>query len=111
MTDKKEEALARWRGLVTEQMSSGKSVAAFCREHGLREWQLYEWKKRLRGSEATPFIAVEISSSEAPVQPELHTVQASGIELHHRRGWSLIVAPGFDASHLRRLLSVLEQEP
>jgi len=56
MTDKKEEALARWRGLVTEQMSSGKSVAAFCRERGLREWQLYEWKKRLRGSEATPLL-------------------------------------------------------
>lgn len=90
-----------------------------------------EWKKRssilsrariagvatLRVEEALAWfrsytvIAVEISSSEAPVRPELHTVQASGIELHHRRGWSLIVAPGFDASHLRRLLSVLEQEP
>jgi hypothetical protein len=34
----------------------------------------------------------------------------SGIELRHRRGWSLMVEPGFDAVHLRRLLSVLEME-
>jgi hypothetical protein len=33
-----------------------------------------------------------------------------GIEIRHRRGWSLIVDPGFDARHLRRLLSVLEME-
>lgn len=54
----KEADVLRWRGLASEQAGSGKSVAAFCREHGLREWQLYEWKKRLRGSAATPFIAV-----------------------------------------------------
>jgi hypothetical protein len=33
-----------------------------------------------------------------------------GIEIRHRRGWSLIVEPGFDVVHLRRLLSVLEME-
>jgi len=31
-------------------------------------------------------------------------------ECLHRRGWSLIVEAGFNAKHLRRLLSVLEQE-
>ena len=42
MGQHKEEDLARWRGLVSEQASSGKSVAAFCGERGLRDWQLYE---------------------------------------------------------------------
>jgi hypothetical protein len=32
----------------------------------------------------------------------------SGIEIRHRRGWSLMVEPGFEANHLRRLLAVLE---
>ena len=32
----------------------------------------------------------------------------SAIELRHSRGWSLKIEPGFDAVHLRRLLSVLE---
>ena len=105
-----EEDLARWRGLVSEQVASGKRVAAFCRERDLRVWQFYEWKKRLRKPDAAAFVAVEISRAEAPAQPSSQTTRMSGIEIRHRRGWSLIVEPGFDAGHLRRLLSVLEME-
>ena len=105
MGQHKEEDLARWRGLVSEQEASGQSAASFCRDHGLRIWQFYEWKKRLRPSEAAPFIAVEVASTEAvSTQPG----PMSGVEIRHRRGWSVIVEPGFDASHLRRLLAVLE---
>jgi hypothetical protein len=105
MGQHKEEDLARWRGLVSEQVASGKNAALFCRDRGLRIWQFYEWKKRLRPTEAAPFIAVEVASTEAAsTQP----APMSGIELRHRRGWSVIVEPDFDASHLRRLLSVLE---
>jgi hypothetical protein len=103
----KEEDLIRWRGLVSEQVGSGKSIAAFSRERGLPVWQFYEWKKRLSSPEPATFVTVEVS--EADVAPE-QTKQISGIELRHRRGWSLIVEPGFDALHLRRLLSVLELE-
>ena len=103
-----EEALARWRGLVSDQGASGRSVAAFCRERGLREWQFYEWKKRLRRSVGSPFIAVEVRSPEAPRHAA--SAQIAGIELRHGHGWSLMVEAGFDADHLRRLLSVLERE-
>jgi hypothetical protein len=103
----KEEDLARWRVLVSEQVGSGKSIAAFSRERGLPVWQFYEWKKRLRQPEPAAFITVEVSAAEAASPC---AVQMSGIELRHRRGWSLIVEPGFDAGHLRRLLSVLELE-
>jgi len=58
MGQHKEADLARWRGLVSEQVASGTSVAGFCRDRGLRDWQFYEWKKRLRSSAAAPFIAV-----------------------------------------------------
>jgi hypothetical protein len=88
---------------VSEQTTSGKSVAAFCGERGLRNWQLYEWKKRLRQTEASSFVAVEVSVPAA-------SVPIAGIELRHRRGWSLMVEPEFDACRLRRLLSVLEME-
>ena len=105
MGQHKEADLARWRGLVTEQVASGMSVAAFCRDRGLRDWQFYEWKKRLRPTEVAPFIAVEVASTEAAsAQP----APMSGLEIRHRRGWSVIVEPGFDANHLRRLLAVLE---
>jgi hypothetical protein len=107
----KEEDLAYWRGLVSEQVASGTRIAAFCRERDLRVWQFYEWKKRLRKLAAAGFVAVEVSKAETSTQRVPHTTQMSGIEIRHRRGWSLIVEPGFDASHLHRLLSVLEMEP
>jgi hypothetical protein len=105
MGQNKEEDLERWRDLVSEQVASGTSVAAFCRDRGLRGWQMYEWKRRLRATEVTPFIAVEVASTAAAsAQP----AAMSGIEIRHRRGWSVLVEPGFDASHLRRVLAVLE---
>ena len=105
MGQHKEEDWARWRGLVSEQAASGTTVAAFCRDRGLRDWQLYEWRRRLRATSSTPFIAVEVASTEAAsADPR----KMSGIEIRHRRGWSVMVEPGFDASHLRRLLAVLE---
>jgi hypothetical protein len=106
----REEDVLRWRGLVSEQVAGGKSVAAFCGERGLHDWQFYEWKKRLRKAEAASFVAVEVTVPAAPVSSAPVSVQMVGIELRHRRGWSLIVEPGFDAGHLRRLLSVLEIE-
>src|ERR1039457_27646 len=110
MGQQQETDQAEWSGFVSEQVASGKSVAAFCRERGLRVWQFYEWKKRLRQPETAPFVAVEGSRAEAPSRPGPRTEQMSGIELRHRRGWSLMVEPGFDAVHLRRLLFVLEME-
>jgi len=105
MRHSKEEDLARWRGLVSEQVASGKSVASFCRDGGLRVLQFYEWKTRLRPTGAMPFVAVKVAAAEAvPAPPS----PMSGIEIRHRRGWSLVVEPGFDAGHLRRLLAALE---
>lgn len=105
-----EEVRAQWRELVFEQSRSGQSVAMYCRERGLRQWQFYEWKKRLRKPDTAAFVTVEVSRAEVPVQPAPYAVQMPGIEIRHRRGWSLIVEPGFDVVHLRRLLSVLEME-
>lgn len=45
----------KWRGLVAEQKQSGQSVAAFCRERGLRNRQLFAWKKKLHEAETTRF--------------------------------------------------------
>jgi hypothetical protein len=38
MGQNKEEDLVWWRGLVSEQVGSGKSIAAFSRERGLPVW-------------------------------------------------------------------------
>jgi hypothetical protein len=100
------EAWTKWVGLVSEQSQSGQTVAAFCRERGLRAWHFYEWKKRLRKSEAGKFVEVQVAVPAEPVRPT--GARSSAIEIRLRAGRSLLVEPGFDASHLQALLSALE---
>jgi hypothetical protein len=101
------EVVAKWRGLVSEQTQSGQSAAQFCRERDIRVWQFYDWRKRLVEAEAESFLSVELKPAERS------TYSSSGdkaIEVRLRWERSLVVAPGFDASHLHALLAVLERE-
>ncbi len=108
MRERGADAEARWRGLVSEQAVSGKSVAAFCRERGVPASQMFSWKKRFREATAGKFV-------EAAVKPQLEsaptvTTRGSAIEVRLTGGRSLVVEPGFNASHLRALLAVLESQ-
>ncbi|MFY9856297.1 MAG: transposase [Terracidiphilus sp.] len=98
----------KWRGLVLEQHSSGQTVAAFCRDRGIRAAQFYDWKKRLREGEAAKFVEVKVEqpSKQGKAAPGHHPA----IEVRLNSGRSLVVEPGFDSSHLRSLLAVLETE-
>ena len=109
-----EKVEARWRALIAEQQASGQRVVAFCRERGLRDVPFYEWKKRLRPSEAEPFVAVQIAAVETPATPlslPVAPVSSVPMEIRLRHGRSLLVGPDFEAAPLLRLLRVLEQEP
>lgn len=98
----------KWRELVSEQFSSGQTVAAFCRERGIRASQFYDWKKRFRAGEAAKFVEVRVKESSEQRKPAPERSPAIAIRLNNGR--SLLVEPGFDASHLRALLAVLESE-
>lgn len=101
-----DEARAKWREWVSEQSQSGQSVAVYCHERGLRQWQFYEWRKRLRDSDAPKFVEVAVKPPVAIMQqPKRH---GSAIEVRLRSGHGLVVGPGFDANHLRALLAVLD---
>ncbi len=108
MKQLKAELWEKWRGLVLEQHSSGQTVAAFCRDRGIRAAQFYDWKKRLREGEAAKFVEVKVEqpSEQGKPAPGHHPA----IEIRLNSGRSLLVEPGFDASHLRSLLAVLETE-
>jgi len=98
----------KWRALVSEQSQSGQTVAAFCRDRGIRNSQFYDWKKRLREGEAAKFVEVKLKEPSEHRTPVPDRYPAIEIRLGHGR--SLLVEPGFDASHLRALLAVLETE-
>jgi hypothetical protein len=111
MGELKQEEWARWRGLLSEQQTSGQTIAGFCRERMLPVWQFYEWRKRL-GAKTEPFVAVQVIPSEPaslPIPPP--PLSRDPIEIRLRSGRSLLVGPSFDAGHLCRLLRLLEQEP
>jgi hypothetical protein len=59
------QALTKWRELVSEQSQTGLNVAASCNQHGLRAWQFYEWKKRVRESEAARFLECRLLSLQS----------------------------------------------
>ncbi|MGC1298454.1 MAG: hypothetical protein WA869_25790 [Alloacidobacterium sp.] len=102
------EAKTKWLELVSEQSQSGLSVAAFCNQRGLRAWQFYEWKKRLRESETAKFVEVQVAAPAEPVRPA--GIRSNAIVIRLKEGRSLVVEPGFEVSHLRALLAVLESE-
>lgn len=108
MDDHREQPRAKWCDLISEQQQSGKSIAGFCRERGLRAWQFYEWKKRLSETEASQFLEVRVGPAAESKQPA--PAHDQGIEIRLNHGRSLLVEPGFDAQHLRALLAVLESE-
>ena len=97
------EAWAKWRGLVSE---SGQSAAVFCRERGLAVWAFYAWKKRVREAEAAKFVEVAVKPVKSGCRSSAGDDKT--IEIRLRSGLSLFVGPGFEASHLRALLSELE---
>ena len=98
---------AKWRSLVSEQEASGQSIAAFCRVRELRESLFYYWKRRLKQAATPPFVEVQVAK---PAQRPRRTLSAPGstIEVRLGNGRSLMVAPEFDARHLRALLAVVE---
>jgi transposase-like protein len=108
MRQSRTEQRAKWRGLFLEQLSSGQTVAAFCRDRGIRDSQFYDWKKRIREGEAAKFVEVKVKPSSEQRRPTPERYPA--IEIRLNKGRSLLIEPGFDASHLRALLAVLEAE-
>lgn len=99
----------KWRAIVSEQIASGQSVAAFCKERGVTSSQVFAWKKRLREGENAQFLEVQIKPAEPPREIGIRR-QAKAIEVRLCGGRSIAVEPGFDADHLRALLAVLEPE-
>jgi transposase-like protein len=93
---------------VSEQSQSVQTVAAFCRDRGIRDSQFYDWKKRVREGEAAKFVEVKVKASSEQRTPAPERYPA--IEIRLSKGRSILVEPGFDASHLRALLTVLETE-
>ena len=99
----------KWRSLIAEQGESGQSVAAFCRAREVPESQFYYWKKRLKEAATPPFVEVQVARPQLS-EKDVLSAMGPAIEVRLSNGRSLLVAPGFEAGHLRALLAVVEYE-
>ena len=100
MSQKAEQRRELWRQRIAQQESSGQSIRAYCRGHGLTEHAFYGWRQRLR-KQNTPvrFALVETKPAEEAFPP---------IELILARGDRLRI-PG-NAATLKLVLAVLREQ-
>ena len=108
MNEHRQQTLAKWRSLVAEQEQSGESVAAFCQTRELVQSQLIYWKRRLREVERASFVEVQLARPSVEPRVRARVLGSPTIEVRLKNGRSLMVAAGFEAHHLRRLLAVVE---
>ena len=108
MNQRREQAWAKWRDLVSEQEQSGQSVAAFCRDRELARSQFIYWKRRVREAGRAPFVEVQLAPPGVGPREQARALGSTSIEVRLRNGRSLMVAASFDACHLRALLTVVE---
>jgi transposase-like protein len=81
---------------------SGKSVSAFCREHGLCEQTFYYWRKRLRRDAILP--AAKAGFAEVAVEA---AGMSSNIVVHLNTGILLEIPVGADPAWVGRLMGEL----
>ena len=97
MTTSEMEALrVEWRERLSDWRAGGLSGAAYCREHGLSQWQFRYWVKRI----------AELDGEGACGFAEVST-PGSGLRLALPGGLRLEVEPGFDEATLKRFLAAV----
>lgn len=89
---------AYYRGLLSEQEASGRSLRSFARARGLSAWTLYGWRARLgrtrrRGPRAgvvrvPDLVAVDVVDGGAPTR-EIEVVLSDGVRVRVAHDMSL----------------------
>jgi hypothetical protein len=121
----REAQAAQWLQRLQEAAALKESLVDYCRRHGLRPGEAYQWKRNLRGAgrwPARPSEAAETSRStvvarRAPpgfarvrILPEQGTAAPLHLQLHLANGRraELVLS---DERQLPRVLELLEQSP
>ena len=84
----------QWREHMERQPQSGKTVAGYCTEHGLKTWQFWYWRRAL-----SPKVAEAGFVQLAPVAQTGVTLLIGGCRIGIERG--------FDPAVLRDVVAAL----
>jgi len=98
----------RWRGIIADHVSSGKSVPEFCSERGISKEMLYKWRKRFEvsdGDSGVPgakFVSVKVKSRVTTSEQ-----QDWGVEVTFPSGHTIRIAHGIDADVITAVLATM----
>lgn len=80
----------RWLRHIEGVRRSGLSVRAYCRRHGIREWEFYSWQARLKKAKAAQsrkqsgFVSIPVQ--EMPVVGKTFCIKlGNGVEMEFDR--------------------------
>jgi transposase-like protein len=93
-----------WRQIVDGHRTSGLTVAAYCRDRGIKDSAFYAWKRRLRSPAKSNRSLVPVFVEVTP--PKTSAVGAIEICLPGER--RLLARRGFDRELLIELIRTLE---
>jgi transposase-like protein len=93
-----------WRQIIDGQRPSGMTVAAYCRDRGIKDNAFYAWKRRLRSPAKPNRLSAPAFVEVTPPRAET----ASTIEICLRGERRLLVRLGFDPDLLTDLVRTLE---
>lgn len=96
----REERRTHWRTTIDKQVSSGMSIAAYCRESHIKRDLFYAWRRRLREQQPCAGGFLELMPGKAD---KLNT----GVRIHVGPRLFIEVEQGFDPFTLRAVVETL----
>jgi hypothetical protein len=98
----REERSAYWRNLIDQQIESGLTGAAFCREHHINLPRFYYWSRRFQNEQPN-----STSSDFFELVPCSAQSQGSGIRIHLGNELHIEIDRGFDPFTLRTVIEAV----
>jgi|SRR5208282_483598 transposase-like protein len=93
-----------WRQIIDGQRTSGLTIAAYCRDRGIKDSAFYAWKRRLRSPAKSNRSLVPAFIEVKPPK----TAASGAIEICLRGERHLLTRRGFDRDLLIELIRTLE---
>jgi hypothetical protein len=90
----------KWPEIISEQNTTGLSVSAYCRQHGINEKTFYNWRKKLNNSlepKLKRFIQVKAAENGS----------GKVLRIHTPGGYRLEVESGTERNYVQSILEVL----
>ena len=110
--DRLEKKRPYWQAHVDGQAASGRTVAQYCKTHGINVSAFYRWKRELKhqrqhSSQADVFTELKVEATPPCDDSAAGQHTETPVEIVMEDGRTVRVWTGFDASVLERVLAIV----